>query len=252
MTQKTVYDRIRSRTKPETRRYVQKNLAVVAEVSRLLKQKGWTQKDLAKKLGKTESEVSKWLSGLHNLTLKSIAKIETVLEADLLKVPVIQTDKLFLTEIVLLKSAVTSNDAFLENPEKPDSIEMGLLSDSKFDFSNKECRFRLHITLDGKNPDGNSSGLGAEFMLDFIYVIENLPDFILDQNGENHVDALLGATLLGISFSTTRGIVMERTKGTLFAGFILPIINPMKSLFMSNPNAVTALPIEVGKKKVKG
>jgi transcriptional regulator with XRE-family HTH domain len=87
MNQKTVYDRIRSRTKPETRRYVQKNLAVVAEVSRLLKQKGWTQKEFAKKLGKSESEVSKWLSGLHNLTLKSIAKIETVLEAELLKVP---------------------------------------------------------------------------------------------------------------------------------------------------------------------
>ncbi len=87
MKQQTVYDRIRNRTKPETRRYVQKNLAVAAEIGRLMKEKGWTQKELAKKMGKTESEVSKWLSGLHNLTLKSITKLETVLEADLLKVP---------------------------------------------------------------------------------------------------------------------------------------------------------------------
>jgi len=87
MKKQTVYDRIRNRTKPETHRYVQKNLAVVAEVSRLMQEKGWTQKELAKKMGKTESEVSKWLSGLHNLTLKSIAKLETVLDADLLKVP---------------------------------------------------------------------------------------------------------------------------------------------------------------------
>jgi hypothetical protein len=165
------------------------------------------------------------------------------------KVPIIQTDKLFLTEIVLLKSAVTSTDAFLENPEKPDSIEMELLSDSKFDFVHNECRFRLHITLDGKNTDGNSSGLGAEFMVDYIYVVENLPDFVLDQTGENQVDALLGATLLGISFSTARGIIMERTKGTLFAGFILPIINPMKTLFESNPNAKTALPVDAAQKK---
>lgn len=87
MKEQTVFDRIRNRTKPETHRYVQKNLAVVAEVSRLMKEKGWTQKELAKKMGKTESEVSKWLSGLHNLTLKSIVKLETILEADLLKVP---------------------------------------------------------------------------------------------------------------------------------------------------------------------
>jgi len=87
MKEQTVFDRIRNRTKPETHRYVQKNLAVVAEVSRLMKEKGWTQKELARKMGKTESEVSKWLSGLHNLTLKSIVKLETILDADLLKVP---------------------------------------------------------------------------------------------------------------------------------------------------------------------
>jgi transcriptional regulator with XRE-family HTH domain len=87
MHQQTIFDSIRQRTKPETHRFVQKNLAIVAEVSRLMKEKGWTQKELAKKLQKTDSEVSKWLSGLHNLTLKSITKLEAVLEADLLEVP---------------------------------------------------------------------------------------------------------------------------------------------------------------------
>ncbi len=87
MKEQSVYDRIRNRTKPETRQYVQKNLAIVAEVSRVVKEKGWTQKELAKKMGKTESEVSKWLSGLHNLTLKSIIKLEVVLDTILLEVP---------------------------------------------------------------------------------------------------------------------------------------------------------------------
>jgi len=87
MPEDSIFTRIRSRTTPETQRYVQKNLTFVAEVARLMQEKGWTQKELAQKLGKTESEVSKWLSGTHNLTLKSIAKIETALEATLLEVP---------------------------------------------------------------------------------------------------------------------------------------------------------------------
>ncbi len=87
MKEPNVYDRIRARTKPETRRYVQKNAELASRVAQLLKARGWTQKDLARALGKSESEVSKWLSGLHNLTLKSIAKMEAVLEADLLVVP---------------------------------------------------------------------------------------------------------------------------------------------------------------------
>jgi transcriptional regulator with XRE-family HTH domain len=85
--EESVFARIRNRTALETKRYVQKNLTFVAEVARLMQEKGWTQKELAQKLGKTESEVSKWLSGTHNLTLKSIAKIEIALDANLLDVP---------------------------------------------------------------------------------------------------------------------------------------------------------------------
>ena len=44
------------------------------------------QKDLAKALGKNESEISKWLSGSHNFTLKTIARIEDVLGDKLLEV----------------------------------------------------------------------------------------------------------------------------------------------------------------------
>jgi len=84
---KNVIERIRTRTQPETRIFVRKNLDVAFRVNDLLRQKGWTQKDLAKMMGKTESEVSRWLSGLHNITLKSIVKMEEVLGAEILIVP---------------------------------------------------------------------------------------------------------------------------------------------------------------------
>lgn len=53
----------------------------------LMKEKGMTQKALAEQLGKKPSEVSKWLHGGHNLTLKTIAKIEAVLKEDIINVP---------------------------------------------------------------------------------------------------------------------------------------------------------------------
>lgn len=45
------------------------------------------QKVLADKLGKKESEISKWLTGNHNFTIKSIAKIEAAIGKDLVVVP---------------------------------------------------------------------------------------------------------------------------------------------------------------------
>lgn len=71
----------------DVQRFVDKNLDITHQVMILLEQKGWTQKDLAKSLGKTDAEISKWLSGMHNLTLRSISKIETALNADIIMTP---------------------------------------------------------------------------------------------------------------------------------------------------------------------
>ena len=50
----------------------------------ILKDRGIKKNEFAKMLGKKPSEVTKWLSGLHNLTLKSITKMEVALDVDLI------------------------------------------------------------------------------------------------------------------------------------------------------------------------
>ena len=98
-----VVERLRAKILPENRIFVKKNLAISAQVEALLKERNWSQKDLAKKLGKTESEVSRMLSGLHNLTLKSIAKLEAVLENDIIVTPLEACEKYRNTKYVTLK-----------------------------------------------------------------------------------------------------------------------------------------------------
>jgi len=68
---------------PEIEAFVEKNLAITEKVRQALEAKGWSHAEFAKAMGKSPSEVSKWLSGMHNLTLKSIIKMETALGMDL-------------------------------------------------------------------------------------------------------------------------------------------------------------------------
>ena len=56
--------------------FIEKNLAITEKVRLAMENKGWKSQDLAKAMDKSPSEVSKWLSGMHNLTLKSIIKME--------------------------------------------------------------------------------------------------------------------------------------------------------------------------------
>lgn len=71
----------------ENRQFVKKSLDIQDQITDLLAKKGWTQKELAARMGKTEAEVSRWLNELHNLTMKSIAKLEVALGEDIILTP---------------------------------------------------------------------------------------------------------------------------------------------------------------------
>lgn len=75
---------VREATPPDIRRQVDLSVQIANRLYELLEKKGLNQKELAKRLGKTETEVSRWLSGTHNLTLATIAKLSVVLEDDII------------------------------------------------------------------------------------------------------------------------------------------------------------------------
>ena len=52
----------------------------------LLKRKGMTRKEFARKAGCTENEVSRWLCGTHNFTLATLARISDALGEDIIRV----------------------------------------------------------------------------------------------------------------------------------------------------------------------
>lgn len=71
---------------PEIRAEVELSAAIIARIGELLKKKKMTQRDLARKLGRSEAVVSRWTTGFPNLTLKSIAELSVALGEPLVKV----------------------------------------------------------------------------------------------------------------------------------------------------------------------
>lgn len=62
------------------------SFALADKIDMILREKNISQKQLAKKMGKTEAEVSRWLGGTHNFTLRTIAKISDALGVKLLTI----------------------------------------------------------------------------------------------------------------------------------------------------------------------
>ena len=62
------------------------SFGIAERISEILKAKGLTQKDFACLLNKRDSEISKWLTGRHNFTTQTIARIETALGSKLISI----------------------------------------------------------------------------------------------------------------------------------------------------------------------
>lgn len=82
-----IMDEIRGSISPEMKLQMEMSVAIANRIYEILNIKGMTQKDLAQRLGKTETEVSRWLSGTHNLTLSTICKISAALGEEIVTIP---------------------------------------------------------------------------------------------------------------------------------------------------------------------
>jgi transcriptional regulator with XRE-family HTH domain len=80
------FDRIAARTPEHITREVEKNLAIAVRIINILKTQGKSKQDLARLLDVPYAEVSRWLTGSYSLELKTIYKIESVLDTQIISI----------------------------------------------------------------------------------------------------------------------------------------------------------------------
>lgn len=68
-----------SKVPQEVKEEIDLSFAIADRIDAILKEKGMTHRELAGALGKSEAEVSRWLRGTHNFTIRTLAKISSVL-----------------------------------------------------------------------------------------------------------------------------------------------------------------------------
>lgn len=74
------------------------------------------------------------------------------------------------------------------------------------------------------------------FQIDFHFHIEHLSNFY-ELNAENNpvFSSHLIATLVGISYSTARGIILEKLNNAGIPNIILPVVSPQEMIMKTNP-----------------
>lgn len=123
-----IFDKALKEVSDDVKRFVDNSFDVVNQIHHVLTEKNLSQRDLAKMLNKKESEVSKWMSGTHNFTLRSISKIESVLNEEIVSIPIKSRKKYYTVKFVPVKTHAKPNQTY---PSKEDYQEEGYVKPSK-------------------------------------------------------------------------------------------------------------------------
>lgn len=132
-------------------------------------------------------------------------------------------EKILFRNIKITNAQVNATD---DGENGWDEISLSVSTKTLFNESNG-CRVVFALDMEKLNDEGESI-IKANFTIDFDFEIENMSDFVRKTDDPKSIDVSseLGVTLMGIIYSTARGIILTRTAGTVLDGIILPVINP--------------------------
>ena len=140
---------------------------------------------------------------------------------------IVNPELIHLSSVDILKARIESEFDALSI----DSMTFQFTTSFQYGFNTEKklVRCELEIKIDKKNEEGRIIA-ESSFTISFVYHIENFEDAVEEKEGGIVFDGAMAATLAGISFSTARGMLLTRFQGTTFRDFILPVIDPKKSL----------------------
>lgn len=132
-----------------------------------------------------------------------------------------------LEKIQMIEASCLSFSVKSEGIDDFKGFSFDYFAQTKLGLEDNLVFIQLKIVISADLPNKPEIG---NFNLGFTYQIENLEELIAETEGIRSLDKHLHMSLLGIAFSTSRGIILTKSANTLLNNAYLPIVNPANLL----------------------
>lgn len=133
-------------------------------------------------------------------------------------------EKIHLVEFRLLKGHIDSPFEFNYEDIREHSFDVEL--EIGFNLADKMLKAEIRFKISTCSNDENATEASGDFILAYIFHIENMEELVHENDKGLTIDIGLGNAIASISYSTSRGILLTRFQGTALRNFILPVMNP--------------------------
>ena len=104
-----LFEQCAANVAPEVMEEVNLNIDIANRIYDLLKAKNLTQHEFASRMGKRDSEISRWLTGTHGFTTATLAKISAVLGEPIVEVRRESKTKYIFIKMISYKLGISGN-----------------------------------------------------------------------------------------------------------------------------------------------
>lgn len=154
------------------------------------------------------------------------------------KVQILQPEKIHIVKTTIVKCHIDSPFDFVV--EKAKGHDFSTIFELGFNLEDKLVKADLKIEIATKSEGENLEESKGSFHFVYVFHVENLEELAIpDKNYRIELNGGLGNALSSITYSTTRGILLARLKGTSLENFILPVVDPNK-LLNGNTQKITS------------
>lgn len=131
-----------------------------------------------------------------------------------------------LLDVNIFSWHIKASDEYLQEPSKIYHIQVHHDVQLAFNLEQDLMGIRLNLMLESMDENRQKLGVTGHFGLENEIYVENIKDLVQENEGGHYsVDPEMGNTVMDLVYGTTRGIVLERTRGTALGATILPMID---------------------------
>ncbi|MBO9595013.1 MAG: hypothetical protein J7599_19065 [Niabella sp.] len=142
----------------------------------------------------------------------------------------VDADQIHILNVRTLQGNIDCDDAIDNNDVVTHAFAFEL--ENAVDIERLVVAFKLKVEIQALNKKQEQLPAKGSYTHEMVFKVDNLAEFTSAE--EKLLRADMGSVLVGILYSTIRGIIFTRTQGTPLNTVILPIIPPLRLMGMEN------------------
>ncbi len=144
------------------------------------------------------------------------------------------SSKIQLLDVQVFQCEIQPSQAYLAEPAAIYQLQVNHDMELAFNLEEGLMGVRLYIKVEGQDSQGTALGIQGSFGVEHELSVEQLQTFVTAKDdGHYSLEPNFGHEVMNTLYGTTRGVILEKTRGTILGPTLLPVIDPQTLLGQS-------------------